>query len=508
MKDVMAIDVGNGSCKVAMSIDASKDPVSLLPPEMPMGMRAVAYASPDGTIEVFPKIERPNRAIRDVKTHLGPEGGTVELTEGEVTYSVDAAKVYAALALELINLGNETLKNMGKKPVYRVVLTYPTSFINKKQVGIMKKSVEELLVDGHKIEVVAMITESAAAAYDTVSYERIVRSDKVTDDKYSIVVGDIGHGTTDVAVMTSTNDIKEPFDVVCQTGNAEVGGRVFDEKVYDHIVRQLNEEGKTPSTRDMQELRFKHAVDMKHSLSQDSKTVAYKDYLCDGDEDFSALSLTKEDFESYIRPQVNSILICVNEMMEHAKEKNVKVNEIILTGGSSQVPLIKQEIDKVYGAEGITVRVFRPSFAVVNGAARYAHSLEETDNKKGGAKKEKKEAGIVQHAEHSYGIYRNNAENTVRLLIDSGDDLPAKSKTYEIYPKGDIVEIRVRRSRSRLCSSDDLPYSECEDVRRFVFNTIPNKAHTVGISIDADRKLSVECRKPDGTVETKNTFEN
>lgn len=488
MENIIAIDVGNGFCKAAILLDPSKDPVSLIPPSMPMGMRSIAYVEPDGTIRVNPRTPPRNcGTVRDVKTHLGKP--SLQLTEGGITFSVDPGKVYGAVACELIRLANETLASKGLTPCYRVIVTYPSDFIDTPKPGIMQRSIEELELDGHKLEVVALIPEPAAAAVDTLFYERNIKDNAVNTEHHNIAVCDIGHGTLDVAVVTSTNKADNPFDLICQTGDPDVCGRVIDEKIYADLCRQMGApDSFTPTARDYKELRFTHAVDIKHELSG-SDPVVYKSFLPENG-DFTELSLSREALEKMILTDIRHTLEHVSNMLETAKQKGTTVNEIILTGGTSQIPCIQQMLEQVFGSEGITVRRFRPSHAVVNGAARYAQTK-----------------ALAQYAEYSYGIFSDGSEN-VHLMINSGAQLTAASAPLSFSPRSSSVQLRVCRSKERSCTADILPYRDCDEVRRFRFDCEAQKSHDVTITIDEDHRLIIECKGPDGKTAKQTSFDH
>ena len=487
MEHIIAIDVGNGFGKSAIVLDPSKDPLLLTPPHMPLGLPSIAHVAPDGTIHVGAGIHPGCAQVRDVKVHLDKEA--LQLNAGGTTFTVAPSKIYGAVALELIRLANQSLAERGLAPSYRVVVTYPSSFIDTPKPGIMKRSIEALELNGHRLEVVAMLPEPVAAGVDTLYYERNIKADANTDQHYNITVYDLGHGTLDVAVITSTNDKAKPFDLICQTGDPDVGGRVFDEKIFRELCRQL---GSTPTGQDYRQLRFDHAVNMKHELSNAHTSVSCVNFLLDGNEEYTELELTKASFEHMILTDIRNTMVSVAQMLETAQKKGVAIQEIVLTGGASQIPLIQRLLEDTFGDAQLRVRQFRPPHAVVGGAARYAFDLQAKP--------------ITQYTEYAYGIY-GDSDDKVYMLIPAGAALTAGSTPLIMWPNSSDTRIRICRSKDRLCTDQTLPYRQCNEIRRFHFVCQSGRKHEVAITIDEDHRLTVQCKLPDGSTLSQSTFD-
>ena len=488
MKNIIAIDVGNGFCKAAILTDTAADPIDLIP-AMRMGMQSVAYVEPNGKISVNPKkIPLPCDTVRDVKTHLGK--GQLQLNAGGTAFTVDPGKVYGAVAGEVVRLANETLRQLGKEPSYQVVVTYPSEFIDTPKPGIMKHNIEQQVLDGHPLEVVAMLPEPVAAAVDTLYYEQNIKTEAPQKGAYNIAIYDLGHGTLDLAVVSSTGDPAKPFDVVCQSFPilVDVCGRVFDEKLYARLVRQLSEAAPfQPSARDYQELRFKHTVDMKHELSVNEMT--YKNFIPEGSEDFSELSMSRKEFEEMIRPDIRRTLESVAQLLQDAQRKTVSVQEIVLTGGASCVPLIREMLQQTFGNTGIQIRSFRPTHAVVNGAARYAQQLV-----------------VQQHAEYAYGLYMDH-DDKVHMMLQADDVLTATSKPLEIHSNSGVMNLRICRAKDRHNTKKTVAYKACDNVRWFPFDYGRAGNFQITLSIDADRRVTIRCTGEDGQTVTQSTFD-
>lgn len=496
MENVLCIDIGTGFAKAAIIYPGLKEPILLIPHDMPMGMSSVAYVTSDGEIKM--KGSPVNcTPVRNIKTRLSEE--SISVPVGSKTYDIEPGKVYGEIAKALIITANQMLGELGRNPVYKVVVTYPAAFIHSEDprlttrcVETIRQSVEALTIDGNKIEVIKMLPEPVAAAYESICYERNVKENPIKDKSYNIAVFDLGHGTFDIAVVTSTDRNDQPFDVVAQGGDKEIGGRIFDDKIFNRICKNLGHPDKirlTPA--DEEELHYIKSVDIKHGLT-DSDNY-YDNFFPKNVGEFVEIGMTKSEFESLIQTDLNSALIKTAEVIDRAKKKNVTINEIVLTGGSSKIKAIEQMLNKAFAGENIKVRSFRPEHAVVFGGARYAFDLEKEP--------------VKQHAEYSYGIFMEE-NSRVKFLIDSDDEVPKKSRVFNLTPDSCSETIRVCRSKSTLCTAKDLSYSLCNEIWRFRFDTVTGQPHSFFVNLDDTHKVTVECEYPDGKKITKTKYDD
>jgi molecular chaperone DnaK (HSP70) len=161
MENVLCIDIGTGFSKAAIIYPGMKEPLLLIPPEMPMGMSSVAYITADGNIATNGSTANC-KAIHDIKIKLYEK--TISVSVGGKTYDVEPDKIYGEIAKATIILANQTLVKMGKSPVYDVVVTYPAAFVHSDNprlttpcVETMRKSIEALCIDGNNVKVIKML---------------------------------------------------------------------------------------------------------------------------------------------------------------------------------------------------------------------------------------------------------------------------------------------------------------------------------------------------------------
>ncbi len=519
MKNIIAIDLGNLNGKAAILTDEKSSPEFLIDASMPGGMNTTAYVTPDGIIEVNNKItkRRPGRAVYSVKTHF--EKGYVDLEENGVKYTADPYKVYAAITNELISHANDILRRKRMKPSYKVVLTYPAAFNNSDKPARIKKCVEELKVDGHTVEVIAMLPEPSAAAIDAMN-ERLMAGDKNADRKGSTkIVYDLGHGTFDAVLITYTGDKNTPFNAIEHKADPEIGGRVFDKTISDELLRQLGfPVSYTPTATDLDNIEHNIAVKIKHSLSSDN--TAYEQFAKPGARDYSEMSVTRQKFQEMIVPYLNITHTKIFELFETAEKEKLTVDEIILTGGSCNIPYVKESLEAALSANGITVPVncYKPEHAVVFGAARYAFTYtpvnipnpendKKTDpvpdpehdpaNKKSKSKKTGTKSLLKQRLESDYCL---RSGSTAVLLIDSSAQLPASSDVINITCNSAVAEITVYCTRDKKSFTKSFSKDVFTEIRRFSFDVYPHKNVSIQLTVNDNRIAQLVCKDPNGNI--------
>lgn len=485
---VFGVDVGNGFGKVSLLSDYKKDPQFMLPESLRSGMPSTAYAAPDGTISVYGvKQKKAARAVSAVKTRLREDYITLEESRGK-PYRVCPCDVYAAIARDLVYLANERRSAAGEDPVYRMVLTYPASFRHEPDLlGKLKRSVESVKMGGHALQVCGMLSEPAAVAVDYLYYMKNLDENPIAAEKYTVLVYDLGHGTFDTAVVTAYANREADCDLICQDGDPEVGGRKFDELLYTELCAQVRKKAGAKAAFDREQLRGL-AVEMKHELSQ--KHLSEMDFTA-ADKDI-LLSITREEFEALIMPQILRTLEKVQGMLDEAAQRNVSVDAIVLSGGSSQMPLVRKALTELTGNR-IPVSIYRPSVGVAYGAARAAHGLYG------------EEAPIKQHCERSCGVA---LEGNTLFLLNEDAVLPCVSNELKfISSDTGRSRIHLRRARDRMPGAEKADYGQCEDILHMFMEIPPRVNCSLTLRMDENRCIFVDCKLPDGSVITQSTFQ-
>ena len=510
MKEVFGCDIGNGFGYISILNDVNKDPQPMFPSKYKLeavGMPTSAYiAPPDGTkIEVFEgraacdKHKRESdKFIHAVKTRL--RQGSIPIPG--ITNAISADKIYAAIARDLIRLGNEERKNRGESPIYEIVFTFPASFTKDLQLlNRMQESIENVQIDGQNIKVAGRLPEPAAVAIDYLYYMQNIApaNIKLSGNSYTALVYDLGYGTFDVAVVTARSKGK-PYQLHINDGLPDVGGKDFDAILYDEICRKLKVEyDYTPKNSNAREVVRNTAIKMKHELTDNDKSRCEID-LPDGS--VADVEISKVMFEEKGRKLIYQTLELVDNVMQQAKKDKIKIDTVILSGGASQMPMVKDGLKRLLGDEGITIQLYRPSTAVSYGAARYAY---------GRGNKVHEPPVLENYSEYCYGIWVPSEENLagiVNVMIESKRKLPAISDEITLVSSGSPMRLRLYRSKEKNINAKTLDVEEQSESIMFIpFDVPENTECTISIEVQEDYNVKIMCKPIHAQLIEKSTMD-
>lgn len=155
------------------------------------------------------------------------------------------------------------------------------------------------------------------------------------DEEKTIAVYDLGGGTFDISILSIDGGI---FEVLSTNGDTFLGGDDFDRAIVDHWLAeyQLGEWKKDKSL--MQGLRLA-AERAKVALS----TVDGKQWTVNGEREVK-LELSREQLEELIQPLVDRTLERCRKALRDADLKVGEIDEVVLVGGSTRVPLVKKAV--------------------------------------------------------------------------------------------------------------------------------------------------------------------
>lgn len=192
------------------------------------------------------------------------------------------------------------------------------------------------------------------------------------------LIYDFGGGTFDVALISSKEGI---LSVLGHNGDNFLGGKNFDWEIVDQVIipRILKEFSLADFNRENKKYRgvfsrLKYIAEKaKIELSQYEKTPVELDSLGKDDEGkdiYLSFQFTRKEFEKIIEPMVDRTIELSMDTLKEAGIKNSSVSKIILVGGPTQIPYIKQRL-----AEELKIEVdatVDPLTVVARGASIYA----------------------------------------------------------------------------------------------------------------------------------------
>lgn len=241
-----------------------------------------------------------------------------------------------------------------KAPVNKAVITVPAYF-NDSQRNATKAAGA---IAG--LEVMRIINEPTAAALayglDTLSESK---------KSVNVLIFDLGGGTFDVSVLTIAEGI---FTVKATGGDTRLGGEDFDSNLMEHVYTEMDNQGMSSVKNDARALqRLRKAAEIaKRELSAATTCEIKVEGLVD-DKDFE-MKLTRSKFESLNKGHFATCLDTVKRVLKDAKMKTSDIDEIVLVGGSTRIPRIQEELQKMFENRRLCKTV-NPDEAVAYGAA-------------------------------------------------------------------------------------------------------------------------------------------
>ncbi|MEA1952953.1 MAG: molecular chaperone DnaK [Campylobacterota bacterium] len=167
-----------------------------------------------------------------------------------------------------------------------------------------------------------------------------------------IVVYDLGGGTFDVTALETGDGVVE---VMATGGDAFLGGDDFDNKIIDYVADEFKAETGIDVKADVMALqRVKDAAETaKKELSSATETEINLPFITADASGPKHLvtKITRAKFESLIGDLVASTIRTVQGVLKDASLSTSEINEIVMVGGSTRIPLVQEEMKKFFGKE-------------------------------------------------------------------------------------------------------------------------------------------------------------
>jgi len=290
-------------------------------------------------------IQNPDSTVESIKRHMGEEEYTVELEGEEYTPEQVSAMILQKIKRDAEEyLGDEIAK---------AVITVPAYFSDRQRQAT--KDAGEIA--GFEVE--RIINEPTAAS---MAYGLDDESDQ------TVLVYDLGGGTFDVSILELGGGV---YEVVATNGDNELGGDDWDRKVIDWLADDFEAEHGIDLREDRQALQrlAEAAEEAKIELSNRKETTITLPFIAaddDGPKDLEA-SLTRAKFESLTDHLVERTVGPTEQALEDAGYTASDIDEVILVGGSTRMPMVQEKVEELTGGE--PKKNVNPDEAVALGAA-------------------------------------------------------------------------------------------------------------------------------------------
>lgn len=207
------------------------------------------------------------------------------------------------------------------------------------------------------LNVVRIINEPTAAA---IAYGLDKNNDNV-----KVLVFDLGGGTFDVSLMTLDGGV---FEVLATSGDTHLGGEDFDHRIVQYLTKIVKKKmGVELGSRKRPMAKLKTAAEKaKCALSTQMEVKVEIENFVDG-RDFEH-SITRAKFESLCMDLFKKTMGPVKRVLKDADVTKSEVEELVLVGGSTRIPMVKKLLRKLFNGKQLNEGV-NPDEAVAYGAA-------------------------------------------------------------------------------------------------------------------------------------------
>ncbi len=342
---IVGIDLGTTNSLVAIIHPDTKKPVALKEHNTSSLVSSVIHFDESGNVVVGEEaktklITQPQNTIFSAKRLMGKSYNDIKANADFFSYKVIDDNTESLVKVQVGNkfytptdLSSFILKELKqraehilKTPVNKAVITVPAYFNDAQR---------QATRDAGKLaglDVLRIVNEPTAAS---LAYGLGLAK----DDEKTIAVYDLGGGTFDISILKISNGI---FEVLSTNGDTYLGGDDIDKIIVDYWIGQAG-----ISTAELSSNKeFAQAIRLK---AEEAKIHLSSNDIFSAELNGDHLAITKEIFNSLIQPLVDKTVTSCRNALKDAELKANDIDVVVMVGGSTRVPLVKETISQFFG---------------------------------------------------------------------------------------------------------------------------------------------------------------
>jgi len=348
---IVGIDLGTTNSLIAIVRGDTHEPIALRDIDGLSLTPSIVHFDENGNVTVGNAakellVAEPERTIYSVKRLMGKSYKDVSKDAGFFAYHVIDDDTDALVKIQVgqkfyspIELSSFILKELKtraehilKMPVSKAVITVPAYFNDAQR---------QATRDAGRLaglDVLRIINEPTAAS---LAYGLGAKQ----GEEKTIAVYDLGGGTFDISILTINNGI---FEVLSTHGDTYLGGDDMD-----NLLAQYWQEDPGEGNSDLgigssldrplkQQLRITAEAAKKHLSSHE---------VYEGEINGTPVRITRQEFDDLVQPLVERTITACRNALKDAGLKTEQIDAVVMVGGSTRVPLVKESVRKFFGME-------------------------------------------------------------------------------------------------------------------------------------------------------------
>jgi len=496
MGHVIGIDLGTTNTAVSILVDGR--PKMLEDSHGYKVVPSVVWVGDDGTIKVGQQcksylVTDPGRTAFAVKRLLGRHFGSPEVVDADPRVGYDIGKAEDGTCLVELESGTltpvevsahvlRTAKEMAERAlggsIDGAVITVPAYFNHAQRAATL----EAAEMAGLSCE--RLLNEPTAAALAYGFRKEIDRT---------LLIYDLGGGTFDVSVLRLSGGV---YEILSTLGDSYLGGEDFDNRLVDWLADRFNEQHGIDLREDRMTLhRLKEAAESaKCELSFTDKVDITIPHISNGQS--IQENVDRTTLLGLVSDYIDRSMTVSLDAVRDAGLDVSEIDEVILVGGQTRMPAIREAITKAFGRE--PSRSVHPEEVVAMGAAVHAASLD--------GDSDVPPTVLIDVTPFDLGI--DVAGNMFQPIIQRNSSLPTSASRLFATARANqsSVQVTVRQGASRVAT-------ENEFLGEFVMSGLtpaPRMETKVEVTfqIDSNGMLKVSAMEPATGKQTEITVRN
>lgn len=437
---------------------------------------AVFFETPDNTIigdSAKNMLETDgDRVVQFVKREIGKPTGVTREFFGQSYTPVEISALILKRLKQIAESQGESVDD--------VVITCPAYF------GLEEKNATKNAGELAGMHVLDIINEPTAAALSYCARQ--------FQEERTILVYDLGGGTFDVTIVKMSmvidddgNEVQK-IKVVATGGNDLLGGKDWDDRLFDYILQRCcDENGLEPGDIDAETRQvIRSRIEPTKKKLTNAKSAKVKVNI-NGQQ--TSVEISREKFEELTSDLVSQTMNYVENTLK--KIGDITIDMVLLVGGSTYMPMIRNAVEAKFPG---MVQLHDPDRAVAMGAAIYANMLVHVDPLP--VPPVPDPVGPVIQIEDQTprsfgpGVLDQNGQYVIDNIIKIGEVMPVtRVKTYKTA--ADNMENILLRAFENMCMDDTL--TPC--VNNFGEEQATDPSHQVKLLGELEMKLPPNTKK-------------